>query len=109
MKNWLHSQSVLFYTVVLSTLIEIIEVVRGTCNVWQQEFLILAIIGTMSFSIRNKHISYLATLGLLGIYIMEIYEQFVEFEICGFAASELTPLLIVTLIATFSIVEWKRK
>lgn len=99
----------LFYAVVLSALVEIIEVVRGTCNVWQQEFLILAIIGTVSFSVRNKYISYLATLGLLGIYIMEIYEQFVEFEICGFAASELTPLLIVTLIAAFSVVEWKRK
>jgi len=103
MKNWLRSQSVLFYAVVLSALIEIFEVVRRTCNVWQQEFLLLAIIGVLSFSIRNKKISYIATLGLLFIYAEEFYEQFIEFEVCGFAASELTRLLIVTLIAAVAV------
>ncbi|MFA6090853.1 MAG: hypothetical protein WC774_03695 [Candidatus Gracilibacteria bacterium] len=112
MKNWLRSQSILFFGVVLSVIIEISEIIRGSCNVWQQEFLLLAIIGVLSFSVRNKYISYFATLGLLGIYADEFYEQFVEFSVCGFAASELTPLLIVALIVAFSVVEikgWRRK
>ncbi|MDD5198008.1 MAG: hypothetical protein PHN60_04075 [Candidatus Gracilibacteria bacterium] len=112
MNNWLRSQSVLFYAVILSAIIEIFEVIRGSCAVWQQEFLLLAIIGTMSFSVRNRRISYLATLGLLIIYAVEFYEQFIELEVCGFAASELTPLLIIALLSALSVVDmkgWKRK
>lgn len=110
MNNWFRSRNVLFSGVVLSVIIEVSEIVRGSCSVWQQELLILAIIGIMSFSVRNLKISYLATIGLLGIYATEFYEQFVEFSVCGFAASELTPLLIVTLLSAFSVVdmkEWK--
>ena len=81
--------------------------VQGSCAIWQQEFLLLAIIGVLSFSVRNPKISYLATVGLLVIYAEEFYEQFVEFEICGFAASELTPLLIVALISALSVMDMK--
>ncbi|EKD29854.1 MAG: hypothetical protein ACD_78C00240G0002 [uncultured bacterium (gcode 4)] len=110
MKNWLRSQSVLFFGVVLSVIIETVEIIRGSCAVWQQELMLLAIIGMMSLSIRNPRVSYLATIGLLGIYATEFYEQFIEFEICGFAASELNPLLVVALISAFSVMdmkEWK--
>ena len=110
MKNWLCSRNALFFGVVLSVGIEIFEIIQGSCAIWQQEFLLLAIIGILSLSVRNLKISYLATAGLLFIYAEEFYEQFIEFEVCGFAASELTPLLIVALIAAFSIVdlkEWK--
>lgn len=107
MNNWLRSQSVLFFGVTLSIIIEISEIIHGSCAIWQQELLLLAIIGVMSFSVRNPKISYLATIGLLGIYATEFYEQFLEFEVCGFAASELTPLLIVALLAAFSVLEIK--
>lgn len=107
MKNWFRSQSVLFFGVVLSVIIEISEIIRGSCNVWQQEFLLLAIIGVLSFSIRNKYVSYLATLGLLGLYADEFYEQFVEFSVCGFAASELTPLLVVTFLSAVAVIDIK--
>lgn len=109
MNNWLRSQSVLFFGVVVSAVVEIFEVVHGSCSVWQQEFLLLALIGVLSFSVRNRKISYLATLGLVGIYIMEFYEQFVEFEKCSFAASELTPLLLVALLAACAVVDTKAR
>lgn len=111
MKNWLRSRNTLFFGVVLSAVVEIFEVAQGSCAIWQQEFLLLAIIGVLSFSVRNLKISYLATAGLLYIYTEEFYEQFIEFEVCGFAASELTPLLIVALIAAISVVDlkgWKK-
>ncbi len=107
MKNWLRSQSILFFGVVLSIIIEISEIIHGSCNVWQQEFLLLAIIGVLSLGIRNLKISYLATAGLLFIYADEFYEQFVEFSVCGFAASELTPLLIVALLSAVAVMDIK--
>ena len=110
MNNWLRSQSILLFAVIVNSIIEVFEVIRGSCAVWQQEFLLLAIIGIMSLSVRNPKISYLATVGLLIIYAEEFYEQFIEFEVCGFAASELNPLLIIALLSAFSVVnisEWK--
>jgi hypothetical protein len=105
---WAKSQSILFWGAVAGAFVEIGEIINGSCAVWQQELMILAIIAILGLSVKNKMVSYLALAVLLGFYGIEGYEQFVESEMCSASATELTPLLVSAILSAISVFDNKK-
>lgn len=90
----------LFGTTVVGAILETFEVLNGSCAVWQQEYLLLAILLLLSLVARgHKILMVLAALGIIIFYGFEAYEQFYEGEQCSPMASALDPLLATTLLA----------
>ena len=90
----------LFGAVIIGAVLEGVEISQGACGVWPQEYLLLAILLSLSLVARGHEILItLAGLGVLGFYGWEMFEIFVEGEQCGNLASALNPLLAVTLLA----------